>query len=298
VGPLITGVVVVLLFSISPIRSVNGLLCLGVVMGGFVAGTLQAKANGNRLESTRGLLLGAKVGLLSALVVIAFDLVVSYVPWPGGQMAGVDYLDPIPKYIYVTIYGIYDGLLDLAARGEPDGLEWPGRIARYAILLTSTFLFAGFGGGVAASSFVNQPSIGEEPERLPVTPMSSSYMRYHSTPAVVFQPAREAEIFVPPDVARPAAAAATGTYGAAQYAQPQPTQYAQPQPTQYAQPQPTQYAQPQPVAPGPPRPTAPFPPQPYFDEAAQTANAARPRAKISVEPPRATPGEIVTQSGS
>jgi hypothetical protein len=328
-GPLITGVAVILLLSISPIRSVNGLLCLGVVMGGFVAGTLEAKANGNKLESTRGLLLGAKVGVVSALIVIAFDLVLSYVPLPNGQLAGVDYLDPIPKYIYVAIYGIYDGLLDLVARGEGDGLEWPGRFARYVILLASTFLFAGFGGGVASSSFVNQPSIAEEPVRNPVTPVPASYMRFGPAPAVVFQPAREAQIYVPPETARPAAA--TGTFGdplPVQYAQPPPMQYSQPQPVQYSQPQPVQYApptqmqysQPQPVqdapsqpeqysqpnvAPGAPQPTertsgplAPFPPQPYFDEAAQTANTERPRAQLSVEPPQVTPGEIVTQSGS
>ncbi len=212
-GPLVTGVVVVLLFSVAwpiPIRSVNGFLCLGVILGGFVAGMVQAKANDNTLESTRGLKLGARVGFTAALIIILVDLLFEYVDFGQGARAGIDVLDPIPKYIYAAIYGIWDGLLDLVSRDEgPDGLEWPGRIARYIILVVSTSLFGSFGGGIAASA-VESPSMGTLPEDRPDTPVTPGWMRPGQA-IVHLQDPQEAQIFQPPERARPAAA--TGTYG-------------------------------------------------------------------------------------
>ena len=188
---------------------------MGVVLGGFVAGVLQAKRNGNRLESTRGLLLGAKVGVVSSLIVIAFDYLAPIFPFGPEQMAGIDYLNPIPKYIYATIYGIYDGLVDMVARGEADdGLEWPARSARFIILIASTILFGGFGGAVAASTYVD-PSIDEQPERLPETPSSRSHVRLAPGMPIYVQPAREAEIYQPPGRPAPQAPAATGTHATA-----------------------------------------------------------------------------------
>ncbi|NNE69093.1 MAG: hypothetical protein HKN29_01885, partial [Rhodothermales bacterium] len=218
-GPLVTGVAVVLLFSVAwpiSIRSVNGLLCFGVTMGGFVAGIMQARANGGTLEPSRGLKLGGRVGLTAAAIVILVDLLVEYVDMGQGARAGVDFLDPIPKYIYLAIYGIWDGLLDLVSRGEQaDGLEWPGRVGRYIILLASTYLFAGFGGGVASST-VDSPAIDDLPEDRPDTPFVQGWMR--QTPAIVqLQEPQEAQIYDPPPSERPVQrpAAATGTYGAA-----------------------------------------------------------------------------------
>ncbi|MBO6575998.1 MAG: hypothetical protein JJ896_09880 [Rhodothermales bacterium] len=271
-GPLITGVAVVLVFSIAwplPIRGVNGFLCFGVVLGGFVAGTKAAKANDNRLESVRGLKLGAKVGFVAALIVILVDLLVEYTAL-GGDQAGVDYLDPIPRYIYATIYGIWDGLLDMVARDEGrDGLEWPGRIARYTILIASTVLFGAFGGAVAASTYAIQPSLDEEPENRPNTPLRPTYVR---SPAVFqMQAPQEATIFQPEAPARPAAA--TGTFGS-------PPGGGVPPPARPASP----YAVDPPAAPAFAQETI-FTPQPYFDEAAQGASTRRPNSPVSVEPP-------------
>jgi hypothetical protein len=259
VGPLISGVIVVLIMSISPLRSVNGLLCMGVILGGFVAGTLEAKANGNRLESTRGLILGAKVGLLSALIVVLVDLFLEFAPLGEGVRAGVDYFDPIPKYIYATIYGIYDGLIDIVRRGEgSDGLEWPGRAARYIILGVSTLLFGGFGGGIAASTFIGEPTVDELPERKARTPLRAGHMRPVAYGAIQFQPAQEAEIFSPPPREASAPAAATGTHGLPAM---------------------------QPVPVGRDR-------SPIFDEAAQRQQVQRPREPLSVAPPEVLPRPV------
>ena len=263
-GPLIAGVAVFLLFSVAwplPIREANGFLCLGVALSGFVAGLVAARANDERLESVRGLKLGAQVGLVSALIVIAIDLLVDYTTWFPADKAGVDYLDPIPRYIYLAIYGIWDGLLDLVDRsGVQDGLEWPGRIARYLILIVSSVLFAGFGGGVAAST-VNQPSLEEEPEPNAETPLRPSYVRYGVVQPIQVQPPREAQIYQPEEEARPAAA--TGT---------DPAGYAYPPPSggYYA-----------------PRDESGFVPQPRFDER-QEGYGYRSGSEMSVEPPRRT----------
>lgn len=308
--PLVTGVAVVLLFSVAwpiPIRSVNGFLCFGVILGGFVAGILQAKANDNKLESTRGLILGAKVGVTAALIVILFDLFIDYVDVGQGARAGVDLLDPIPKYIYAAIYGIWDGLLDIVSRDEgPDGLEWPGRIAQYIILVASTFLFAGFGGGVAAST-VESPSLETLPETRGATPLTLGWMR--SDPAIVqLQGPQEAQIFQPPQPVRPAAAA-TGTYGptdprwiqAGQQARSQPRQ--QPAPSQQYGGQPARG--PMPVAPAAAF-TAPqarpgwspetiYTPQPYFDEAAQMQSDRRPGGSVLLTSDPAAPVKSQSQ---
>ncbi|MFT4603647.1 MAG: hypothetical protein ACI9W4_000362 [Rhodothermales bacterium] len=301
--PLITGVVVVLLFSVAwpiPIRSVNSLLCFGVIVGGFVAGMAEAKANGNKLESTRGLVLGMKVGVTAAMVVILVDLLFEYADFGQGDRAGVDVLDPIPKYIYAAIYGIWDGLLNLASRDDgPDGLEWPGRIARYIILLASTSLFGGFGGGVAAST-VESPSIENLPEESPATPLTLGWMR--SGPAIVqLQGPQEAQIFQPPQTARPAAAA-TGTYGPTdpRWIQAAGQQLRRPSrpPQQAARPAPIaqvpQYAAPAEAVQTPRQGWAPetiYTPQPYFDEAAQMQDRRRPGGSVVLESNPAAPVE-------
>lgn len=230
--------------------------------------------------------MGGRVGLVSALIVIAVDLFFEYVDFGQGARAGVDVLDPIPKYIYLAIYGIWDGLLDLVSRGEQaDGLEWPGRIARYIILLASTYLFAGFGGGVAAST-VASPTIDEVPESRPQTPNRSGWMR--QAPAIMqLQQPQEATIYRPPPGARPAVppAAATGTYGpstadpagaygAAMRTPASPGRFYQPAP-------------PAPEAPGATSipvwiPEGAMTPQPYFDEAAQQQGTRRPRGSVSL----------------
>lgn len=298
-GPLVTGVLVVLLFSVAwpiPIRSVNGLLCFGVSLGGFVAGIMHAKANGNTLEPSRGLKLGGRVGLMAALIVIAVDLLFEYVDFGQGARAGVDVLDPIPKYIYLAIYGIWDGLLDLVSRGEQaDGLEWPGRIARYIILLGSTCLFAGFGGGVAAST-VQSPTIDEVPESRPATPSRSGWMR--QAPAIMqLQQPQEATIYKPPPGARPAVppAAATGTYGSPAPAPGGAYGPAMRQATAAAGAYGPAMGQAPATAPAEAYGTAPgssvpvwipegaMTPQPYFDEAAQQQGTRRPRAAVMLD---------------
>ncbi len=241
----------------------NGLLCLGVVLGGFVAGTLQARANGDALESTRGLLLGARVGLISALLVMAFDLFVTYVPFGGATRAGVDYLDPIPKYIYLTIYGIYDGMLDIVRRGEAaDGLQWPGRIARYIILTGSTVLFGGMGGGIAASTFISEPVLANMPERRGVTPRPSRQMPHAPAQAIQFQAAQQAVIFPAPGEVVPGqrSTVATGTHGPPVWQRV-----------------------------GVDR-------APMFDQAAQLQQASRPRETISVASPGGTEPSVIAKT--
>jgi hypothetical protein len=149
---------IVLIFSLPGLRHANGLLCMGVALGGFVAAWIEGKAQGNRLDTVRGLVLGARVGVTAAVIALAVSFIAS-------QFDLRSVLDPLPQYLYAAIYGIYDGLIDEIIRSEADGLEMPGMAAHIFILLMSTFLFGGFGGGVAASTFVREPAIDEARER-------------------------------------------------------------------------------------------------------------------------------------
>jgi hypothetical protein len=147
------GTMVILFFSIWPMRAVNSLCCLGVVAGGLLTGVVCGRAQGGSLEAVQAIRLGATSGILASLLALGINALVA-----EGWIS-VPSLDPIPDFIYTFLNGIWEGIRDLPDSGGAAWADSPGYWTRVAFQLPSNALFGLFGGAIASSLFRRQPPI-------------------------------------------------------------------------------------------------------------------------------------------
>ncbi len=154
--PIASGIVVILLFSIYPIRLADSFCCLGIVLGGLVGAVLVGRNQDDRMESTAALKIGARIGVYAAVVILLLNILF------GNTSADSVALDPIPGFIYRFFSAMALGVVDIAGDSTPSANLLPDAWWRFIFQLISNALFGAFGGAIGASLFHQEPPIGEE----------------------------------------------------------------------------------------------------------------------------------------
>ena len=152
---ILIGVLVVMIFSIYPIRYANALCCLGLVVGGIQSVLLTARSQDLKIEVTHAMRLGIYVGLLSAVVILGINLLINLI-----VEVSVPVFDPIPQFGYSFLLSLLDGVLGIA--GDPPSLTvegGPGYVGRFFVQIPVNALFGGIGGAIGASLFRQETPI-------------------------------------------------------------------------------------------------------------------------------------------
>ncbi len=155
--PIWLGVLIILIFSLWPFRLINGIFCLGVVLGGMVPAYIHGKQQGNALESSEAILIGLKSGFWASILIIALNALGVYIQFSFPGPTG--WLDPIPQYIYLIAVAFWDGLRGLAQGGSLSFKFDINFWERAVITLISNTAFAAFGGIFALTLFKQEPPI-------------------------------------------------------------------------------------------------------------------------------------------
>lgn len=149
------GAVVILVFSVWPVRTANTFCCFGVVLGGYLAATVTGKTQGAMIESTVGIRVGALAGLLASIAAVMLTLVGNWL-WVDAPI-----FDAIPEVVYDFVYPLWDGIMDISAGSSTETSTGPGFLWRVLFQIPINALFGGFGGAIAASMFQKEPPLGE-----------------------------------------------------------------------------------------------------------------------------------------
>ena len=153
--PIFWGVVVVLVFSLYPIRLANSLCCLGLAVGGLQASVVTAKNQGLQIETTHAIRLGALVGLVAAVIMLLVNMLFQWV-FASTTIA----LDPIPQFGYSFLVSLLEGFFSIAGEAPTWSLDGgPGAVGRFFVQLPVNALFAGIGGAIGASLFRQETPI-------------------------------------------------------------------------------------------------------------------------------------------
>jgi len=155
VWPVFWGVVVVLVFSLYPIRYANAICCLGMVVGGIQGVVLTARSQDLKVEATHAIRVGVYIGVASAVVILLINLLFSSVF--GFTNAA---LDPVPQFGYTFLLSLVEGFIGIA--GDAPSLTvdgGPGLVGRFVFQIPVNALFGGIGGAVGASLFRQETPI-------------------------------------------------------------------------------------------------------------------------------------------
>ena len=159
IWPIFFGVLVILVFSIFPIRYANAFCCLGVIVGGFQGALLRGRGQGLKLEVTHAIRIGVYIGVVAACVSLVLNLLIGL--WWQGSIV----FDPIPQFLYTFFLRLLEGIMGIAG----DSPTWssdsgPGVVGRFLFQLPGHMLFGGIGGAIAASLFKQETPITRSPE--------------------------------------------------------------------------------------------------------------------------------------
>ncbi len=152
--PIFFGIVVILVFSLYPIRYANSFCCLGVIVGGLQGALLVGRGEGIRLETTYAMRFGASIGLAAAVVMLGLNLLIGF--WWNGDLI----FDPVPQFLYTFFLRLIEGIIGIA--GDAPQLTvngGPGLWGRFLFQLPSNILFGGIGGAIASSLYKQQTTL-------------------------------------------------------------------------------------------------------------------------------------------
>ena len=157
IWPVFLGVVVVMVFSLYPIRYANALCCLGLVVGGIQGVVLTARTQDLKIEVTHAMRIGIYVGVLSAVVIFVINVLFALLfSFPNAV------LDPVPQFGYSFLLSLVEGFIGIA--GDAPSLTvdgGPGLFGRFVFQIPVNALFGGIGGAIGASLFREETPISE-----------------------------------------------------------------------------------------------------------------------------------------
>ena len=154
--PTAAGIMLILAFSIYPVRLADSFCCFGIVLGGLLGAVLAGRTDNDRLESTRALKIGAGIGVYSAIVVLFLNVLF------GATSSDSVVFDPIPGFIYRFFSSMASGIMGIAGDTTPSANLLPDVWWRFIFQLFNNALFGAFGGVIGASLFRQEPPIDEQ----------------------------------------------------------------------------------------------------------------------------------------